>query len=131
MQEGGEFRQFVLKMADTGRPERKFWDRFRETLDTAILGTLSTTLGVLVIIIGVRDVLGIPRVGWLELVHGRLEPLTMLGIVVIVGEILGVAGLAVGQMRGGVIPPLCAVGTIVCLVQMFSVFGQFLLLSLR
>jgi hypothetical protein len=129
MEDGGEFRQFVFKMAEASRSERKLWHRFRETLDTTILGVLSTSLGLIVLGIGVLGAIG--RIEWHEQVRGRPEPSVMLGIVVIVGEILGVAGLALGQMRGGMIPPLCAVGTIVCLVQMYFVFGQFLLSSLR
>jgi hypothetical protein len=131
MQDGGEFRQFVFKMAEARRPERKRWDRFRETLDTTILGTLSTSLGVVVLVIGLLAALGIGRIGWHEQVHGKPEPSTRLGSVVIVGEILGVAGLALGQMRGGMIPPLSAVGTAVCLVQMYLIFGQVLLLNLK
>ncbi len=130
MHEGGEFRQFVFKVADASRPDRKRWQRFRETLDTTILGTLSSSLGVVILVIGLLGLLGMGRPGWHEQVRGWHMPSTNFGIVAIIGETLGVAGLALGQMRGGIIPPLCAMGTIVCLVAMYLVFGQFLLVSL-
>ena len=50
MQDGGDFRQFVFKVAEASQPEQKRWLRFRETLDTTILGTLSTSLGVVVLV---------------------------------------------------------------------------------
>lgn len=130
MQDGGDFRQFVFKMAEANRPEQKRWLRFQETLDTTILGTLSTSLGVVVLVIGLLGSFGIGRLGWHEQVRGKPMPSTTFGLAAIVGEMLGVAGLTLGQMRGRTIPPLSALGTLICLIQMYLVFGQFLFLSL-
>ena len=114
MENGNGYRQFVFKMAEASQPEKKSWLQFRETLDTTILGTLSTSIGVVVLIIGISDILGIRRADWHGLKLGNAE----LGVAAIVGELLGVAGLTVGRVRHGTVSPLAALGTAICLIQM-------------
>jgi hypothetical protein len=71
VEDGGEYRQFFIKMAEASRPDRKRWLRFRETLDTTILGTLSTSMRVVVLMIGLISLFGIGRIGWHEQVLGQ------------------------------------------------------------
>ena len=71
MHDGGDFRQFVCRVAAASRPEKTSWLRFRESVDTMILGTLSTSLGVIVLVLGLLAVLGVGRIGWTEHVRGR------------------------------------------------------------
>ena len=114
-----DYRQLVFKLADASQPEQKSWLRFRETLDTAILGTLSTSVGVIILIIGISSTL--QRVGWYELVLAY----PALGVGAIAGEMLGVGGLMVGRVRNDAVSPLAALGTAICLIQMYLFFVHF------
>lgn len=129
MQDRGDLRQFVFKVAAASRQDKKRWRRFRETLDTAILGTLSASLGVVVLVVGVLGMMGVAHIGWGEQLRGQPQLSPILPILVSIGEVLGLAGLAFGRIRRGTISPLCAAGTIVCLIPMFLHFGHSLFLS--
>jgi hypothetical protein len=126
MENGHDYRQLVFKMAEASQPEKQSWTQFQETLDTTVLGTLSTSVGVVVLIIGVSGILGFHRAES----HNQMLGNTMLGIAAIVGEMLGVAGLTIGRVRNGTISPLAALGTVTCLLQMYLFFGEFMLLHL-
>ena len=130
MQKTEDFRRIVFRMAEASQPPTKSWLKFRESLDTMILGTLSTSVGVVVLIVGLVGVLGVRQMGWHDLVHDAPVPSFSFAIASIIGEGLGLAGLALGKFRGGVISPLSAVGTIVCLAQMYLFFSQFVLTGL-
>jgi hypothetical protein len=117
-----DYRQLLFKLAVAGQTPRRRLLKFRETLDTAILGTMSTSIGIAALIV----------VAWciatghkFEGRVGSLPTILAVGIVVIVGEGLGVAGLTLGRIRDGIIPPLSAIGTIVCLTYLFC--GQFVI----
>jgi hypothetical protein len=112
MENGHDYRQLVFRMAEASQPEKKSWTQFRETLDTTILGTLSASVGVVVLTIGVSGMLRFSRAEW----QGMM---LMLGIAAIVGGMLGVAGLTIGRVRNGAISPLAALGTVACFIQMF------------
>jgi hypothetical protein len=77
-------------MAEASQPEKKSSVRFRETLDTIILGTPSTSIGVLVLIIWNSDIQGFR---------------TVLGVAALAGEMHGVAGLTIGRLRNGTSHP--------------------------
>ena len=109
MENDHDYRQFVFRMVEARQPEVESWIRFRETLDTTILGTLSASVGVVVLIIGVSGILRFRRADW----QGMM---LMLGIAAIVGETLGVAGLTNGRVRNGAISPLSALGTVACFI---------------
>jgi hypothetical protein len=130
MQQSQDYRRIFFRMAEASQPQKRVRLKFRETLDTMILGTLSTSVGVVVLVIGLVGAVGVRRMEWHDLVEGTPVPAFSFGIASIVGEGLGLAGLALGRFRGGVISPLSAVGTLVCLCQMCLFFGQFLLLGL-
>jgi hypothetical protein len=129
MQQGEDYRLNFRVMAEKSHAPTESWLKIRETLDTMILGTLSTSVGVVVMIVGVVTVWGLSRVEWHELVRGTSFPIFVFGIASIVGEALGLAGLALGTMRRGTISPLSAVGTVVCLGQMCLFFGQFFVMG--
>jgi hypothetical protein len=124
MENDRDYRQFVFRMVEARQPEEKSWIQFRETLDTTILGTLSASVGVVVLIIGVSGVLRFSRAEW----QGTM---LMLGIAAIVGETLGVAGLTIGKVRNGAISPLAAFGTVACFILMDLLFGEFVLMHLQ
>ena len=52
MQQGQDFRRIVFRMAEASQPHKRRWWKVRETLDTMILGTLSTSVGVVIVIVG-------------------------------------------------------------------------------
>ena len=124
MENDHDYRQFVFRMVEARQPEEKPWLQFRETLDTAILGTLSASVDVVVLIIGVSEMLKFSLAEW----QGMM---LMLGIAAIVGELLGVAGLTIGRVKNGAISPLAAIGTVACFIQMYLLFGKFILLRLQ
>jgi uncharacterized Tic20 family protein len=130
MRDGEDFRRNIVKMAEASQAEKNGLFRFRETLDTTILGTLSTSVGLVVLLIELLGILGFRRVEWHDMVDDTAMPSFTFGIAAIIGEVLGLAGLALGRIRGGTISPLSLVGTIVCLIQMYLLFGQLLLLHL-
>ena len=59
MHEGTDFRQFVYKVAEASRTDKNRGLKFRETLDTMILGTLSTSLGIVILVICLMAEIGI------------------------------------------------------------------------
>jgi hypothetical protein len=124
MENDHDYRQFVFRMVEARQPEAKSRIQFRETLDTTILGTLSASIGVVVLIIGVSAILRFSRAEW----QGMM---LMLGIAAIVGGMLGVAGLTIGRVRNGAISPLAALGTVACFIQMHLVIGEFVLRQLQ
>jgi hypothetical protein len=130
MEQGQDFRQIVFRMAEANQPTKKSWLKFRETLGTMICGTLSTSIGVVVLILGVVGASGFRSASWHDLFHGGFLLSFNYGMASIVGEGLGLAGLAIGKLRDGAISPLSAVGTVVCLAQMYLLFGQFLVRDL-
>ena len=130
MQQGQDFKHVVYRMAEASQPHKRPWLKLRETLGTMILGTVSTSIGVVVLLIGLQGVLGFGHSQWHDASHGMAVPSEPLAIASIVGESMGLAGLAVGKMFGGAISPLSAVGTVVCLIQMYIFFGQFLLINI-
>ncbi len=115
MQQGHDFRRIVFRMAEASQSQKKRSLKVRETFDTMILGTVSTSVGVVILIVGI--------LGW----RGAPVPWADLAVASIVGEVLGVAGLAVGKLRNDSVSPLSAVGTVICLIHMYLFFGQFLL----
>jgi hypothetical protein len=126
MPSDSEYRQLSLKMGQTS-PDRVEWKKlFRESLDTLILGSLSTSIGVVVLIAILSGMVGRPVQGWNEppiIAGGKyLIPTIDCGIAAVVGEFLGVAGILVGQVRRGAISPLSTLGTVICLAHMYLFF---------
>ena len=122
-----EYRELSFKMgqASLKRPDGKK-ARIRESLDTLVLGSLSTSVGVVVMLGLISGMIGRPVEGWnqaqIASVGKYLVPTLDWGIAAIVGEVLGVAGMLVGYIRRGAISPLSVLGTIICLSQMHLFF---------
>jgi hypothetical protein len=127
MENGHDYRQLVFKMAEASQPEMKSWIKFRETIGTAILGTISTSVGVVVLINGVADMLRGRRVES----HDPMLLNSALGAAAVVGAIIGLAGLTLGRVRNSTISPLATLGTAVCLIQIYLSFGQFVMMLLQ
>jgi hypothetical protein len=126
MPSDSDYRQLSLKMGQTS-PDRVEWKRiFRESLDTLILGSLSASIGVVVLIAILSGMVGRPVQGWNEppIASGGkyLIPTIDCGIAAVVGEFLGLAGILVGQVRRGALSPLSMLGTIICLAHMYLFF---------
>jgi hypothetical protein len=98
-------------------------DRSRESLDTLMLGSLSTSIGIVVLFALLAGMVGRPVEGWNEAPiasGGRYYiPTPDCGIAAVVGEFLGLAGMALGQARRGATSKLSRLGTIICLVHMY------------
>ena len=129
MEKGQDFRQIVFKIAEANQTGKKHWLTFRETLDTAIFGTLSTSVGVVILLTMISAALGVQRNEWRALMGDGGVPSFSYGIAAVVGEALGLIGLGLGRLRGAAISPLSAVGTLLCLIQIYLFFIQFLMSS--
>src|SRR5262249_37296989 len=104
-----EYRHLLLKMGQSSLArEARRWS-LGESLDTLVLGALSSSIGVMVVlkVMGV-GIGGIPA-------RGYLDNTGLWGFTAAVGEMLGLAGLLLARKRYGVIAPLSLVGTLLCL----------------
>jgi hypothetical protein len=126
MPSDGDYRQLWLKMTqprpDRAEPKR----RLRESLDSLILGSLSTSIGVVAMIALFSGMVGRPVQGWNEAPVGSvgryLIPNATCGIAAVVGEFLGLGGMALAQVRRGAFSPLSTLGTVICLSHMYLFF---------
>jgi uncharacterized Tic20 family protein len=131
------FRQFLLA---TGRPIAPDVDarpRLREALDTAILGSLSSLVGIVVLIVAIRGIIGKPVPDWHteKLIYSKtfinyLEPSPMCAIAAVLGELMGLAGIALAWSRGRTISLLSALGTTLCLSHIFIFFYHWISISI-
>src|SRR4051812_47093939 len=102
-----EYRQFVLRIGRPCRPEGEREVSSRESLDTLMLGVLSTSLG-----IAVLAELGMVMIG------GAMRNLSpdILITTTMVGGAMGIAGVVLARRRKRVMSPLSAFGTILCFI---------------
>jgi hypothetical protein len=110
-----EYRHLLLRLGQSSlaREERRL--TIRESLDTVVLGALSTAVGILVLMVmraGMRGVL----------VRGYLEHTGAWGVAAMIGEFLGLTGLVLARRRNGAIAPLSLVGTVLCLSHFLLFF---------
>jgi hypothetical protein len=96
----------------------------RETLDTLILGTLSTSIGIVLVLLTVEGAFG-PSV--------RMDvPRTDYVIVVTIGASIGIVGMVRARRLGRYTSPLSALGTVLCFsplaVQVLASAGIYLLI---
>jgi hypothetical protein len=94
-----------MGQSSLAREERR--RSFRESLDTLVLGAVSSSLGVMVLMVMGIGIGGIPA-------RGFLDHTGVWGLTAAVGEMLGLAGLLLARKRHGVIAPLSLLGTLVC-----------------
>jgi hypothetical protein len=129
-----EYRRLSLKMGQSSlaREERKKTS-FRESLDTLILGSLSTAIGVVVLIALLSGMVGRPVEGNETPIAAHtkyLIPTKDCGIAAVIGEFLGLAGMLVAKIRRGAISPLSTLGTVISLIHMYLFFVQAALMGL-
>ncbi len=121
-----EYRRLVVKMARSSlaREERK--RSWRESLDTLILGSLSTSIGIILLIALFSGMAGGHPPRWdraAVAIHTRyLIPTLACAAAAVVGESLGLAGTLLGRIRHGTTSPLSILGTIICLGQIYLLF---------
>jgi len=103
-----EYRHLLLRMGQSSlaREARKLV--VRESLATFILGVLSVSLGVIVLIALGAGIGGRPAGAYLD--HTGAW-----GVTAVIGELLGLAGIVLAQKRHGAIAPLSILGTLLCL----------------
>jgi hypothetical protein len=121
-----EYRQFVLKMQPSREPRGVRRPRFRESLDTLILGALSTAIGIVLLIALASGVIRRPIPGWNERAIGTSAlyyiPSKDCAIAALVGIGLGMAGLVLARYRHGTISPLSALGVVICSLHVYLFF---------
>jgi hypothetical protein len=95
--------------------------RFRESLDTLILGVLSASIGTVLLIALFSGVVRPPIPGRNERAISAsalyYNPSKDCAILALIGEGLGLAGLLLARYRHGTISPLSALGTALCLLH--------------
>jgi hypothetical protein len=103
----------------------------RESLDTFVLGSLSTSVGVVVLIALISEIRGHHVGGWFEepirSQGGHVIPSLTCAIAAVAGECLGLAGILLARSRERAISPLATWGTTLCMVHMHILFLQHLI----
>jgi hypothetical protein len=92
--------------------------RFRETTPTLLIGTLSASLGIVVMWAVVAGILNRPLVEWNNRKPGAagdfIDLSGLAAVVALLGLILGMAGVALSRRRPGMISPTSVFGAVVC-----------------
>jgi hypothetical protein len=103
-----EYRHLLLRLGQSSlaREERRL--AVRESLDTLVLGVLSTALGLLVLMIMGIGVGGVPA-------REYLDHTGAWGVAAMLGEFLGLSGIVLAHKRNSAISPLSILGTVLCL----------------
>jgi hypothetical protein len=129
-----EYRQLVVRLQPRGDPEAGRRPRLRESLDTLLLGALSTSIGVVLLIALASGVARRPIPGWNERAISSSAsyyiPSKDCAIAAIVGEGLGVAGILLARYRHGTISLLSTVGTVMSLFHVCLFFLHVSLMEL-
>ena len=121
-----EYRRNVLRMQPPDDPETGRRPRWRDSLDTLLLGTLSTSIGVVLLIALASGVARRPIPGWNEraisVSASYYIPSKDCGIGAVVGVFLGMAGILLARWRHGTHSPLSALGTVISLGHVYLFF---------
>ena len=100
--------------------------RWRDSLDTLLLGTLSTSIGVALLIALVAGVARRPIPGWNERAISFSAsydiPSKDCGIGAVVGVFLGMVGVLLARWRHGTSSPLSILGTVISLGHVYLFF---------
>ena len=99
-----EYRRFVLRLVPNSRPKADREMSSRESLDTLMIGVLSTSLGIVIVVEFFRQEPSLPT--------------SVFVLITSVGVCLGIAGNLLARGRGRIMSPLSTLGTIVCLVSL-------------
>ncbi len=120
-----EYRRLVLNMQSPRRPRADRRRPIRESLDTLVLGSLSTSIGVVLLIVVVAGIVRQPIPEWNEKAISGVSyfvPSKVCAIVAIAGEGLGLAGILLARYRHGTISPLSILGTCMSLMHVYLFF---------
>ena len=129
-----EYRRLVPNLRWPSGTATRRRPRFRESLDTLILGTLSTSIGVVLMTALAWGIAGRPIPGWNEraisISASYYIPSKDCAIAALIGESLGVAGIVLAKYRHHTISPVSTAGTILCLLHMSLFFLHVSLMEL-
>jgi hypothetical protein len=112
------YRQFLLESGKKSEPDPTATPRFQESIDTVILGSLSISVGIVVLIVVISGIAGRPIGDWYH-TSRYPRPSTTCAVAAVVGELLGVAGVALSMFRRRTISRLSAIGIVMCLSHIF------------
>ena len=129
-----DYRRLVLAMRPT--PDRETGRRLpiRESLDTLVLGSLSTSIGLVLLIALFAGIAQRPIPEWNEKAISSASyyiPSKVCAIVAIAGECLGLAGVLVARYRHRTISPLSTLGTGLSLIHVYLFFLHVWIMELR
>jgi hypothetical protein len=133
MSSRNEYRRIVLEIGQA--PEARTAPRppFRESVDTLVLGSLSVSVGVVLLVALLAGFVGIRVEGWNRspvATPARYRvPAQVCGIAAVAGQCLGLAGILLARRRRA-ISPLSTLGTVFCLVHICLFFIFISLVSL-
>jgi hypothetical protein len=123
-----EYRQLVVKLLEAGQPKRTTKFPFRESVDTIILGLLSTGIGFFALFLVVWAMFGkhVEMFQTVKTASGDgsgvtktiITPEPVLYFAVVAGYCLGLAGILAARRRRATISILSALGTAICLLSM-------------
>jgi hypothetical protein len=117
--------RLLLTMQPPSHPRASRKPRFRESLDTLVLGTLSTSIGVVLLIALAAGIAGRPIPGWNERAISSAYyyvPSKDCAIAALVGDCLGLVGIMLARHRHGTISLLSTLGTAFSLLHIFLFF---------
>ncbi len=121
-----EYRRLVPNLRPPGEPRPRRRPRSRESLDALILGTLSMSIGVVLMIALVAGVVRRPFRGWSELViRSKVSyyiPSKDCALMALVGVYLGLAGILLVRRRHGTLSPLSVAGTSIGSLHIYLFF---------
>jgi hypothetical protein len=126
--------RLVLAMQRPGEPGAGRKRRRRESLDTLLLGALSTSIGVVLLIVLAAGIARRPIPGWNERAISSAwyyVPSKDRAILALVGEGLGLAGIMLARYRHGTTSLLSTLGTALSLLHIFLFFLFVALMELR
>ena len=123
---------FTMQPPRDPAPSRR--PRLRESLDTLLLGALSTSIGLVLLIALLRGDRPAPGRGWNEKAITGKAPYYVTskdcGIAAVAGVFLGLAGILRARRRHGTISPLSTLGTVICLGHIYLFFFYIALMEL-
>jgi hypothetical protein len=108
---------------------------YYETVPTLLLGSLSASLGIVVMAAAIAGILNRPLPDWSvkEPNAGSLYYLSLRGaLIAILGMLLGIVGIVVSRRRRQIISPVCVLGATTCyltfivLLAYIAYFNMFL-----
>jgi hypothetical protein len=119
-------RRLAPTMRPPDDPEADRRPRFRESLDTLLLGALSTSIGLVLLNALAAGIARRPIPGWNERAISPSAyyyvPSKDCAIAALVGEVLGLAGIFLATRRHGTTSLLSTLGTALSLLHIFLFF---------